>query len=110
MHLGYFYVQADKIYLIRDMEIDGDITERELMEYGKVICQPEPRGDIIDPEEKGWHEGISILGDECLFGGSANYIETDWWESFIWQKGIGLVEYKSGRGAFADAVYITIIP
>ncbi len=110
MHLGYFYVQADKIYLIRDMEIDLDITEKELIDAGKIVCQPEPRGDIIDPEEKGLHEGIGILGDECVFGRYSNYIETDWWESFIWQKGLGLVEYKSGRGALADMVYITIKP
>lgn len=56
MHLGYFYVQADKIYLIRDMEVDSDITEEELIEYGEIICQPEAKGDIIDPEEKGMGE------------------------------------------------------
>lgn len=40
------------IHLIRDMEIDGDITEKELMEYGKVICQPEPGGDILEPGKR----------------------------------------------------------
>lgn len=110
MHLGYFYVQAEKIYLIRDLEIGPDITEKELLKYGKVICQIEPKEDVLDPEEKGRHEGIGIIGDQCISGWCQNYIETDWWESFIWQKGLGLVEYKSGRGALAELVYITIIP
>lgn len=110
MHLGYFYVQAEKIYLIRDMEIGSDITEKELMKYGKVICQSESKEDVLDSEEEGRHEGISIIGDQCISGWHQNCIETDWWESFIWQKGLGLVEYKSGRGALAELVYITIIP
>lgn len=110
LDLGYFYVQAEKIYLIRDVEIDSDITEKELIKYGKVVCQPEPKEDILDPEEKGRHESIGIIGDQCISGWYQNYIETDWWESFIWQKGLGLVEYKSGRGALAELVYITIIP
>lgn len=124
MHLGYFYVQANKIYLIQDMEINTDsaekdmlpiplqrgeninldMAEEELIRSGKVVCQEKPQGDMIDPEEKGWHEGIGIIGDRCIFGRYANYIETDWWEDFTWQKGLGLVEYKSGRGAFADSV------
>lgn len=110
MHLGYFYVTADKIYLIRDMEIHSDITEEELLEYGKVVCQPEPKSDSMDPEEKGWHEGIGIIGDMSCFSRYANYLETDWWESFTWQKGIGLVEYKSGRGALDEMIYITVVP
>ena len=110
MHLGYFYVQADKIYLIRDVAVDTDITERELVKYGKVICQPEPKGDILEPDEKGRHESIGIVGDQCIYGWAQNYIETDWWESFIWQKGLGLVEYKSGRGALDRMIYITIKP
>ncbi len=106
LNLGYFYVQAEKIYLIRDMKIESDITEKELIDKGKIICQPSPREDIMDSDEKGWHEYIKIIGDRCEFCSYANFIETDWWEVFVWQKELGLIEYRSGRGAGRDRIDI----
>lgn len=40
LNLGYFYVQREKIYLIRDVDIDLVRTGEELGEAGTVICQP----------------------------------------------------------------------
>ena len=41
--IGLFYVQEDKIYLIRDIEIENDITEEELIEEGTLVCQFESK-------------------------------------------------------------------
>ena len=98
LEVGYFYVQADKIYLIRGIEIGSDITEDKLINAGQVICQAESMEDILSRDEKGWHESIDVIGDRCHFSRYADYIETDWWEGFVWQKGLGLIEYRSGRG------------
>ena len=43
LELGHFYVQADKIYLVRDLEIRQDTTEEDLIEAGTVICQSESK-------------------------------------------------------------------
>lgn len=108
LEVGYFYVQADKIYLIRGIEIGSDITEDMLINAGKVICQSESMEDVLGRDEKGWHESIDVIGDRCHFSRCADYIETDWWEGFVWQKGLGLTEYRSGRGAGDSMIQIMI--
>lgn len=108
LDLGYFYVQKDKIFLIRDVEIEPNITERELINEGKIICQSESMEDTLDSGKKGWHESIEVIGDRCHFSSYADYSETDWWEGFVWQKGLGLVEYKSGRGVGDSMIYIIL--
>ena len=106
LEVGYFYVQADKIYLIRGIEIGSDITEDKLINAGQVICQAESMEDVLSRDEKGWHESIDVIGDRCHFSRYADYIETDWWEGFVWQKGLGLIEYRSGRGAGDSMIQI----
>ncbi len=106
MNLGYFYVRADKIYRIGDMEIRPGISEGELMDAGRIVCQPEPRGVSEERDEDWCYDSIHIIGDRCYYYRGQGGEGTSYWECFVWQKGFGLVEYRSGWGAGRDMIYI----
>lgn len=106
MDLGYFYVQPDKIYWIKDWEAGTDISERELMEEGRIVCQFEPLERDTEPDEDWCYGGVGVQGDMCTFGRSQGEEGTFFWEDFVWLKGFGLIEYRSGWGACRDMIYI----
>lgn len=72
-------MQDDKIFLLRDGSpkiIMENASEEKLLNIGAVIvCQNISKEDTLQDTEKGYYE------------------------SFIWKKGIGLWEYRSGYGA-----------
>lgn len=107
--IGLFYVQKDKIYLIRDIEIENDITEEELIEAGTLVCQFESK---TYPEgwefpRRYWNEYINVIGDRCEFYSFETWADrTSFVESFQWQKGIGLVKYYRGTSFDDDDIII----
>lgn len=103
-HLGYFYVRGEKIYRIMDIDAEGIMnwSEQELMTKGQLVCQSEPMDDQLDSEEKGFHEVIVIEGNTCRYSSWENYVETGFFETFVWEKGKGLMEYYAGYGAGAE--------
>lgn len=106
MDFGYFYVQPDKIYWIKELKAGTDISERELMEEGRIVCQFEPLEPDTEPDEDWCYGGVGIQGDMCTFGRSQGGEGTFFWEDFVWLKGFGLIEYRSGWGACRDMIYI----
>lgn len=115
LNLGYFYVQEDKIYklylnyFMPEREIEDDITEEELLENKstRIICQSEARhtGEWEDVWPKYWYDCVEIIGDRSEFYGEDSYRKT-FTESFKWQKGLGLVEYRRGSGNGDDNTII----
>lgn len=107
--IGLFYVQEDKIYLIRDIEIENDITEEELIKKGTLVCQFESK---TYPEgwefpRRYWNEYINVIGDRCEFYSYITWAgRTSFVESFQWQKGIGLVKYYRGTSFDDDDIMI----
>lgn len=107
--IGLFYVQEDKIYLIRDIEIENDITEEELIKKGTLVCQFESK---TYPEgwefpRRYWNEYINVIGDRCEFYSYETWAgRTSFVESFQWQKGIGLVKYYRGTSFDDDDIMI----
>lgn len=100
LNLGYFYVQSDKIYLIKDESVQGEtMTEAELVGKGIIICQENEKKDLLLEDEKGWHEYILVDGDRREYHGYNTLVETGYYERFIWEAEKGLIEYKSGFGA-----------
>lgn len=103
--LGYFYVRADKIYLIRDPGNRRDITEEDLMEAGTVICQSESKAeDEYTRNTLGPHEMIKVAEGKCAFYGQYDTtMETGgFYEYFMWEEGKGLIGYRIGHGEVED--------
>lgn len=99
--LGYFYVEENLIYRIKEDEADDIDTwsEEELKSKGTIVCQESPLEDKLGIDESGFHEAIDIDGNFCIYKSYYNNVETDFYESFTWEKGKGLVNYYSGYGA-----------
>ena len=103
-HLGYFYVTSDKIYRLEDEEMATTGTEGQLADVGTIVCAMWENED--NPEEKGWHEYFILEDGRCEFHSYNNLTETGFYESFTWEEGKGLVEYRSGYGAERDAIHL----
>ncbi|ADZ85414.1 hypothetical protein [Cellulosilyticum lentocellum] len=106
LSLGYLYVQEDKIYKIAygDEKIKQFISSEEIPEGSAIICQDDEIKDDLAKGEAGWHHYLTIDGDKCEYHSYSNLIETDYYESFTWEKGKGLINYRSGFGAERDAI------
>lgn len=109
-NLGYFYVEENLIYRVKENEADGICTwsEEELKNTGTIVCQESPLEDKLGEEARGFHETIDIDGNFCIYKSYYNNVETDFYEGFIWEKGKGLVNYYSGYGA--QSFYLEINP
>ena len=105
--LGYFYVSEDKIYRIDEnkMEEVNIKNEEDFIARGTVVCQEMGKEDSLK-EEKGWHEEIMVEGTVCTYRSYNDLTETGYYERFVWEKGKGLIEYKSGFGAERDQIYL----
>ncbi|MGN0496274.1 MAG: hypothetical protein ACI4GW_08635 [Lachnospiraceae bacterium] len=100
-NLGYFYVEYNLIYRIKENEFNeiGTWSEEELKSKGTIVCQESSLEDKLGVEESGFHETIDVDGKICTYKSYYNNVETDFYEGFIWEKGQGLVNYYSGYGA-----------
>ncbi|MCM1184072.1 MAG: hypothetical protein NC337_11940, partial [Roseburia sp.] len=128
VHLGaertniYFYVTRDQIYRLSASVIQGSRvvsfvndddmlvklfdTEEKLMENGQIVCQEE---ELADGEEGyGAHTTITRDGNRILYRYYFTKVngEADFCESFTWENGKGLTEYKSWYRAEADPLYL----
>ena len=112
LSVGYFYVQGDKIIRIwdnADYEAEGnvwDISQEALKDLvdndiipkdSAVVCQENEIKDTLDEGESGWHQYLKVDGTRRRYGGFYQYPQhSGYWETFIWEKGTGLVCYQSG--------------
>lgn len=103
-HLGFFMVLDDRIYLINDE--DEFKTVGEIVNAGTLVCSEEGKKDTLDENACGWHEYILVDGNRREYHGYNDLTETGYYECFVWELGKGLVEYRSGYGAEADAIQL----
>lgn len=108
LFLGYFYVTDKTILFFRDPQILND-GENAILKYAAVVCQEEAMDDKLAQDEKGFHEYIEVDGDQIIYNGYNNLVETGFFERFVWKKGIGLESYVCGFGAYKDAIQLDII-
>lgn len=107
--LGFFFVQDDNIYLIdKETAKSETLTKDEIISKGKLVCSQTGNEDCLEEDETGWHEYIIADGNIREYHGYNNLTETGYYESLIWEYGKGLVGYRSGYGAEADAVNLTL--
>ncbi len=107
-HLGYFYVLNDKIYMLRGDHILDEIkSEDYIVSNGELVCQNE---ELADPnaDVKGMHKYILVNGDRREYHSYNDLTETGFYETFIWQSDVGLVNYRSGYGAAKDGIVLLI--
>ena len=66
LSLGYFYVQADKIYKIEPSEenISRLKTSEELPEGSVIVCQDEEIKDTLGEDEPGSHHWLEANGEK----------------------------------------------
>ena len=74
------------------------------MSSAVLVCNENGKDDALAEDEEGWHEGIRVENDGRTYYGYNTLVTTGYFEHFKWEKGIGLVEYWSGYGAFADGI------
>lgn len=109
LNLGYFFVTEDKIYLIREEIPQWEtLTKETLVSIGTLVCQDEEKKDVLASEEPGWHEYIEADGNIRKYCGYNSLTETGYYEQFVWEKGKGLMKYKSGYGAEADGIELSL--
>lgn len=108
--LGYFYVQEDKIYKLNSSKesLEQFLVSESIPEGSEVICQEEGTEDFLDTEEKGWHHYIEVDGEKRIYHAYSNLVETGYYESYTWEKGKGLINYRSGYGAGRDSIELTL--
>ena len=111
LHLGYFYIEQDKIYRLQIAkgDIDSIKTREQAIENAVIVCQDEAMKDTLGEEEGGWHQSIEAYEDQREYHFYNNQNETGFYETFIWQKGKGLISYRSGYGAERDAIELNIL-
>ena len=95
-------------------------TDEKLIENGELVCCMERIEDELGKEDLGKNEmgtPISEIGKHFSIIPEGERIaysrydtkpngETDFYENFVWERGKGLVEYRSGFRAEAEILYI----
>lgn len=109
-YLGLFLVLEDSIYCIGDKDAKVELTTvEELQNAGKLVCSKSAKEDALAENEKGWHEYILVEDGRSEYHGYNNLVETGYYECFVWEAGKGLVGYRSGYGAEADAIDVRLL-
>ena len=110
----YLYVMEDKIYRIfmLDEDVETVKNEADLIsgEFGVlVVCQNDDLVDSLEKEEEGEHHSITHQGNTCeshFYPVNVDGNVMGFWEAFYWEKGKGLVHYRSGYAAARDPIFI----
>lgn len=111
----YLYVTEDKIYrifmLVEDVETvknEADLISGEYVVL--VVCQNDDLEESLEKEEEGEHHYITHQGNTCeshyyLVNPGGNVV--GFWEHFYWEKGKGMIHYRSGyEAALRDPILI----
>jgi hypothetical protein len=110
LSLGGFYVQKDKIYRIEPTEenLNKLKSHKEIPNDSVIVCQDEEIKDTLGNDEPGWHHYLKVDGDKREYHSYNNSVGTGYYESFIWEKDKGLINYRSGYGAERDSIEIQL--
>ncbi len=105
--LGYFYVQGEKILRCdKSDSADVFVQKGEFPPNATVIFQDTEKPDSLQADAKGFHEFITVQGNTVVYHSYSNLVETGFYEDFFWEKGVGLIAYRSGFGAQRDELYV----
>ncbi len=111
----YLYATEDKIYRLWTPydEIDLLLSEEQVLQESTVVCQEDELPDCLGEEDEGQHHYIAVGENESIreshlysYNDYANVV--GYWEAFYWEKGVGLIQYRSGFAAEADMLSMII--
>lgn len=105
LNLGYFYVEKYKIYKI-------NLTKKNLLKLKSgevpndsvIVCQNKEIRDTLTKDKSGLHQYIIVNGNRREYHSYNNNISTGFYETLIWEKNKGLINYRSGYGAERDSI------
>lgn len=110
----YFYVTDSEIYLIPSSIVQGDEiitfynddtavvsildTDEKLMENGELVCSTGDVEDQLIEGEVGTHISIEHQGNQIIYNRKdvSQLGDLDYYESFVWEEGVGLVDFQRG--------------
>ena len=112
-NLGYFYVTKDKIYKLSDYNavseketanvIDSiSKNEKQFIGQCQLVCQDKATNET--PDKDGWYQFIEAEGEKRTFRHYNDGGGSTWYERMEWQKGKGLIYYRSGFGAGRESI------
>ena len=109
--LGLFYIQKDKIYKIEPTEENIEIIRKEnkIPTESNIVCQEGEIKDNLKQEQKGYHQCLLVKEDLREYHSYNNMVESGYFETFIWERNIGLKYYKSGYGAEFSLVELELL-
>ena len=107
-NFSLFYVEQDKIYKLPNTYKYQYTSTENFRKDGKIVCSEQELEDKLPQNQSGFHEYISANGDIRKYCSYNNQTETGFFETFVWQKGVGLIFYESGYGAQRDYISLTI--
>jgi len=109
--IGYFYEENEVIYRITatDENINQLLEKGKLPEDSIIVCQTESLDDTLSDKEAGFHHYIDVENDEIIYHSFNNLTETGYYETFVWEIGVGLIQYKSGFGAERESIKLEIV-
>jgi hypothetical protein len=98
----YFIVTDDRIVLLN--EEDNDAAAKKISALDKPPAfEPNDIYGVtsgsFEHQEGEWKTTIKVKGDLCVYEATH---PSGHFKKIVWKKGVGLVEYASGYGAYAD--------
>jgi len=105
LDLGYFYVEKKKIYRLQELseeEIKTLLESGEILKDAVIVCQNKEVKD--KNKDKGWHEKITIKGGIVEYSSYDDSSTTNFYETFVWKEGAGIILYRRGYGAELEAI------
>lgn len=108
LSLGYFYVQQNKIYKTDPTQDSLKILETDELPCACfIVCQEDAAQDSFE-DQPGFHQYITADGDKREYHSYNDETETGYYESFTWERGKGLISYRSGYGAEKDSIELDL--
>ena len=109
--IGYFYITKDRIYKINPTEenLNYIYKKADIPADSIIICQETSIKDTVPETKKGFHNYLSINNNKCEYHSYNNATETGYYETFVWEKDKGLVQYKSGYGAELNSIELIMV-
>ncbi|MEI6100568.1 MAG: hypothetical protein WCP73_01910 [Eubacteriales bacterium] len=109
LSLGYFYVQPDKIVKTAATEENlGILKSGKMPDGSSIVCQDKELKDALGKDAPGFHQYITVDGNQRVYHSYNNQTETGYYESYTWEKGRGLIAYRSGFGAEKDSMELQL--
>lgn len=104
LDLGYFYVREMDIIRFKTLsqkQIKKILSDNVVPENASIVCQLKPQINII---QDGIQEEIKVCDNLIEYCYSDNSVSTNFYETIIWKRNIGIILYRRGYAAELDSI------